>query len=91
MVKCELRVDCGLSEAHIARHSSPTPLVYVIMPMVANHAIYFCANLSQFPSGSVSVNLAFQLSDQTLKSSYQIKNNVCFEVSTDMIQREGVC
>ena len=26
--------------------------------------------LNQFPSGSVSVNLAFQLSDKTLKPSY---------------------
>ena len=37
--------------------------------MVANHAPSVPI-LSQLPSGSMSVNLAFQFSDKTLKSSY---------------------
>ena len=72
MLECVLRDDCGLSKTHIARHSSPTPLVHVITPMVANHAPSVPI-LNQFPSGSISVNLAFQLSDKTLKSSYRHK------------------
>ena len=44
-------------------------LLYVIMSMVANHAP-FLPILTQFPSGSGGVNLACQLSNTTLKSSY---------------------
>ena len=44
---------------------SPTPLVHVVMSMVANHAPSVPI-LIQFPSGSMSVNLVFQLSDKTL-------------------------
>ena len=70
MFKFVLRGDGGLSEAHIARHSSAIPLVYVIISMVANHAPSMPI-LSQLPSSSMSVNLAFQLlSNKTLKSSY---------------------
>ena len=69
IVKYEVRVDGGLSKAHIARHSSPTPLFYVIISMVANHAPSMQI-LGQFPSGSMSVNLAFQSPDKTLKSPY---------------------
>ena len=68
MFKFALRDNGGLSKAHIARHSSPTPLVHVITSMVENRAPSVPI-LSQFPSGSMSVNLAFQLSDKTLKSS----------------------
>ena len=53
-----LRDDGGLSKACIAKHSSPTPLVCVVMSMVANHAPSVPI-LSQFPSGFMSVNLAF--------------------------------
>ena len=63
-----VRVNDGFSKANTARHSSPTPLVCVIMSMVANHAPSV-AILAQFPSGSMSVNLAFQLSDKTLTTS----------------------
>ena len=69
MFKFVLRDDGELSKAHIARQSSPPPLVYVVTSMVANHAPSLPI-LTQFPSGSMSVNLAFQLSDKTLKSSY---------------------
>ena len=70
MFKFVLCGDGGLSEAHVARHSSPIPLVYVIISMVANHAPSMPI-LNQFLDGSMSINLAFQLlSDKTLKSSY---------------------
>ena len=69
MLECVLHDDGGLSKAHIARHSSPTPLVYVITSMVANHASSVPI-LSRFQSGSMDVNLAFQLSDKILQSSY---------------------
>ena len=69
MFKFVPRGDGGLSKAHIARHSSPTPLVHVIISMVANHAPSVPI-LTQFPRGSMSVNLACQLSKKTLKSSY---------------------
>ena len=65
-------VQCGnggLSKAHIASHGSPIPLVYVIISMVTNYAPSVPI-LSQFLSGSMSVNLAFQLSGKTFKSSY---------------------
>ena len=65
MFKFVLRNDGRLSKAHLARHSSPTTLVYIIMSMVVIHAP-FVSILSQFPSGSMSVNLAFHLSDKTL-------------------------
>ena len=68
-----LHGDGGLSKAHIARHSSPLPLAHVITSMVANHAPSMPI-LSQFPSGSVSVNLAFQLSDKTLKALYACRS-----------------
>ena len=61
--------DGGLSKAHIRRHSIPPPLVCVVTSMVANRAPPVPI-LSQFPIGFMSVNLAFQLSDTTLKSSY---------------------
>ena len=67
--KFVLRNDGGLSKAHIARHSESTSLVHVIMSMVANHAPSVPI-LSQFPSSSMSINLAFQLFGKTLKSSY---------------------
>ena len=70
MFKFILRDDGWLSKAHIAKHSSPTPLVHVITSRVVNCAPSVSI-LSQFPSGSKSVNLAFQLSDKTLKSSYK--------------------
>ena len=68
-----VRDDGGLPKANIASHSSPTLLVYVIASMVANH-VPSVPILTQFPSGSMSVNLVFQLSDKTLKSSYCPKN-----------------
>ena len=68
MVEHELRDDGGLPKANIASHSSPTLLVYVITSMVANH-VPSVPILTQFPSGSMSVNLDFQLSDKKLKSS----------------------
>ena len=68
MFRFVVRDDCGLSKAHIARHRSPTSLVHVIVSMVANHAPSVPI-LIQFPSGSMSANLAFQLSDKTSKSS----------------------
>ena len=64
-----VRDDGGLSKAHTARHSSPTPLDCVIMSVVAIHDPSVPV-LTRFPSGSMSVNLAFRLSDKTLKSSY---------------------
>ena len=69
MAEYELRDDGGLSKTHIARYSSPTLLVHVVMSMVAIHAPSGPIP-NQFLSGSVSVNLDFQLSDKTLKSSY---------------------
>ena len=69
MLEFVLRDDGGLSKAHIARHSSPTPLVHVITSMVSKHAPSVTI-LNQFLSGSMSVNHALQLSDETLKSSY---------------------
>ena len=68
MFECVPRDDGGLSKAHIARYSSSLPLVYVIISMVANHAPSVPI-LSQFPSRYMSINLAFQLSNKTLKSS----------------------
>ena len=68
MVEYEVRNDGGISKAHITRHSCQTPLVYVIISVVANHASSVPI-LCQFLSGSMSINLAFQLSDKTLKSS----------------------
>ena len=68
MFKFVLCNDDGLSKAHIARHSSPIALVHVIISMAANYAPSVPI-LTRFPSGSMSVNLAFQLSDKTLKSS----------------------
>ena len=58
--------DGGLSKAHVEIHNSPTPLVYIITSIVANHAPSVPI-LKQFPS----VNLAFQFSDKTLNSSYR--------------------
>ena len=69
MFKCVVRDEGELSNARIARRSRPTPPVYVITAMVVNHAPSVPI-LSQFLSGSMSVNLAFQLSDKTLKPSY---------------------
>ena len=37
MFKFVLRDDGGLSQAIISRHSTPTPLYYTVMSMVANH------------------------------------------------------
>ena len=59
--------ECAL---HIARHSSPPPLVHVIISVVANHAPSVPI-LARFLCGSMSINLAFQLNDKTLKSSYK--------------------
>ena len=71
---------------------SPTPLVYVITPMVANHAPSVPI-LSQFPSGSMSVNLAFQLSDKTVKSSYNtiptIGADLALKTSEEVVLLEG--
>ena len=71
MFKFVVRGDGGLSKAHIARHSSPTPLFCVFTSVVANRAPSVPI-LSQSPSGSISVNLTFQLSDKMLKSLYPI-------------------
>ena len=76
MFKFVLRDDGGLSKAHSARHSSPTSLVYIITSVVANR-VPSVLILIQFPSGSMSVNLAFQLSDKTLKSSHLRIEDVC--------------
>ena len=56
MFEFVLRDNGGLSKAHIARNSCPTPLVYVITTMVVNHAPAVLI-LTQFPSGSMGVNL----------------------------------
>ena len=68
MVEYELRDNGRLLKAHIARYSRLTPLVHVTMSMVAIHAPSVRIPI-QFPSGSASINLAFQLSNKTLKSS----------------------
>ena len=61
------RNDGGLSKIRFARRSILIPLGHVL-PTVKIHAPSFKI-FNQFPSSSISINLAFQLSDKTLKSS----------------------